>query len=331
MSQTLSLFPTLDEPLRTLPGVIGQSAAMQKCFQLIEHARATQATVLLSGETGTGKELLAQAIHNGSARSDNPFVAVNCAAFPDTLLESELFGHVKGAFTGAERAKQGLFLSANGGTLLLDEISETTAPLQAKLLRVLQDREVRPVGGEHAKRADLRVIAATNRDLQAEIEAARFRADLFYRLAVFPIHVPPLRERRADVAPLAEHFLEVYGQREARPGCTLHEKTRAALLAHNWPGNVRELENEMQRVIALSRPGDVIGPERLSEQVGVITAPIQQLTRRGEPLRETLARIESWLLHQALERHGGRRAETARALGVTREGLYKKLRRHNLG
>ena len=326
------LFPNseMDDAPRALPGMVGHSVAMQDCFRLVEHARETSATVLLSGETGTGKELLAQAIHSGSERRTGPFVAVNCAAFPDTLLESELFGHLRGAFTGAERAKQGLFQTADGGTMFLDEIGETSATLQAKLLRVLQEREVRPVGGERARRVDVRVVAATNRELQAEIKATRFRADLYYRLAVFPIRVPPLRERRADVVPLAEHFLALYGRREGRAGCTLHAESASALLAHSWPGNVRELENEMQRALALSKAGDCIFPARLSERVGVTAPPLHEVTHCGETLRETLARVETLILQRTLQRFGGRRIETARALGVTREGLYKKLRRHNL-
>ena len=272
--------------------------------------------------------MLARAVHAGGERAEAPFVAINCAAFPDTLLESELFGHVKGAFTGADRPKEGLFLSADGGTLFLDEIGETSLPLQAKLLRALQEREVRPVGGERARHVDVRVVAATNRCLDAEIEAGRFRADLYYRLAVFPIRVPPLRERREDVVPLAEHFLKRHGPREARPGCTLAPEAAASLATHHWPGNVRELENEVLRALALSRAGDEIPAERLSPRLGQVAAlPVAELARPDEPLRATLARVEAWILQQTLDRHDGRRNETARALGLTREGLYKKLKR----
>jgi len=309
------------------PGVVGRSAAMRETFALVDRARRTAATVLLTGETGTGKEVLACAIHQGSPRAKRAFVAVNCAAFPDTLLESELFGHARGAFTGADRAKEGLFEVADGGTLFLDEVGETSGPLQAKLLRVLQEGEIRPVGGTRSRRVDVRVIAATHRDLGREIGYGHFREDLYYRLAVFPLRVPPLRERREDVLPLAEHFLVRHGRRERKPGCTLTPEAAQLLLAHAWPGNVRELENEMQRALALSEAGDAIGPERLSERVTQVLEPVETVVREGETLRDSLSRVEAWMLRRALSRHGQRRSETARALGITREGLYKKLKR----
>jgi transcriptional regulator with GAF, ATPase, and Fis domain len=224
--------PGRSGPPSPVPGIIGRSAGIRGVFHLVEKAQATAATVLLAGETGTGKEILARAVHEGSDRSEGPYVALNCAAFPDTLLESELFGHAKGSFTGADRAKEGLFAAADGGTLFLDEVGETSIPLQAKLLRVLQEREVRPVGGNHARRIDVRVIAATNRDLRREVEAGAFRADLYYRLAVFPIRVPPLRERRDDILPLAEHFLVLHGRREGKPGCKLDAEAER-WLPHN--------------------------------------------------------------------------------------------------
>jgi transcriptional regulator with GAF, ATPase, and Fis domain len=311
-------------------GVIGESAALGATLALVERAQRSGATVLLTGETGTGKEVLARAIHGGSARAAGPFVALNCAAFPDTLLESELFGHAKGAFTGADRAKDGLMALADGGTLFLDEVGETSTALQAKLLRALQEREVRPVGGTRARRVDVRVIAATNRDLSGEIAHGRFRADLFWRLAVFPIRVPPLRERREDVLALASHFLALHGAREGRPGCRLSREAEELLLAHGWPGNVRELENEILRALALSEPFETIPPERLSERLGLLLEPLPGLVCDAEPLRESLARFEAWCLRRALDRSGGRRAETARNLGLTREGLYKKLKRHGI-
>jgi transcriptional regulator with PAS, ATPase and Fis domain len=248
-------------------------------------------------------------------------VPVNCAAFPDTLLESELFGHVRGAFTGADRDKKGLFDAADGGTLFLDEIGETSSALQAKLLRTLQDGEVRPVGGTRVRRVDVRVVAATNRDLRAEVEGGRFREDLYYRLAVFPIAVPALRERPEDILPLARHFLHLHGGREDKPGCTLSSETRNLLLSHPWPGNVRELENEMQRAVALADPNAAIDPDHLSPGLLGILEPVEAAARRGETLRDTLARIEAWLIR------GGHRTDTARRLGITREGLYKKMKR----
>jgi transcriptional regulator with PAS, ATPase and Fis domain len=311
-------------------GIIGESAALAAALALVERARRSGATVLLTGETGTGKEVLARAIHAGSARGTGPFVALNCAAFPDTLLESELFGHAKGAFTGADRAKDGLMALADGGTLFLDEVGETSTALQAKLLRALQEREVRPVGGTRARRVDVRVIAATNRDLSGEIAHGRFRADLFWRLAVFPIRVPPLRERREDVLALARHFLALHGAREGRPGCRLTREAEELLLAHTWPGNVRELENEILRALALSEAFETIPPERLSERLGQLLEPLPGLVCDAEPLRASLARFEAWCLRRALDRSGGRRAETARNLGLTREGLYKKLKRHGI-
>jgi len=304
-------------------GVVGASAALAATLGLVERAQRSGATVLLTGETGTGKEVLARAIHGGSARRAGPFVALNCAAFPDTLLESELFGHAKGAFTGADRAKDGLMALADGGTLFLDEVAETSVPLQAKLLRAIQEREVRPVGGTRARRVDVRLIAATNRDLADEIAGGRFRADLYWRLAVFPIRVPPLRERREDVLALARHFLAQHGAREGKPGCRLSPGAEERLLLHAWPGNVRELENEMLRALALSEPYETIPAERLSERLGRLFEPLADVVREGEPLRDTLARFEALCLRRALDQSGGRRAETARNLGLTREGLYK--------
>jgi Nif-specific regulatory protein len=308
-------------------GVVAASEAMQRVLALVARAQATHATVLLTGETGTGKEVMARAIHGGSARARAPFVALNCAAFPEALLESELFGHARGAFTGADRAKEGLFVAADGGTLFLDEVGETSLPFQVKLLRALQEREVRPVGGTRTQRVDVRVIAATNRELRREVDRGAFRADLYYRLAVFPVRVPPLRERRADIAPLAKHFLALHGEREAKRGCTLSLEASDLLAAHTWPGNVRELENEMLRALALSDAGDAIPAERLSARVAEQIDLLDALPTGGEPLRVTIARVETLVVQRSLARHGGRRAETARALGITREGLHKKMRR----
>ncbi len=311
-------------------GIVGASAALGATLALVQRAQRSGATVLLTGETGTGKEVLARAIHSGSGRSAGPFVALNCAAFPDTLLESELFGHAKGAFTGADRAKDGLMALADGGSLFLDEVGETSVALQAKLLRALQEREVRPVGGTRARRVDVRVIAATNRELSGEIAHGRFRADLYWRLAVFPIRVPPLRDRREDVLALAHHFLARHGAREGRPGCRLSREAEELLLAHSWPGNVRELENEILRALALSEPFETIPAERLSERLGQLLEPLTSVVCDSEPLRDSLARFEAWCLRRALDRNAGKRAETARNLGLTREGLYKKLKRHGI-
>ena len=314
-------------PVARLPGVIGRSRAIGSVLALVERARQSTATVLLSGETGTGKEVIARGLHESSPRAGKPFVAVNCAAFPDSLLESELFGHVRGAFTGADRERPGLFLEANGGTLFLDEIGETSASLQASLLRVLQEREVRPVGSSRSRHVDVRVVAATNRLLRDEASRGFFREDLYYRLAVFPITVPPLRDRREDILPLAEHFLALHGKREGKRGCRLSRPAAHLLLAYDWPGNVRELENEMHRALALAEPNALILPGLLSDWVREIIEPVAQNVRSGETLRENMNRIEAWLIRRSLERHAGRRAATARKLGITREGLYKKMKR----
>ena len=311
----------------SVDGVIAISQAMQDVLTLVKRAGASRATVLIAGETGTGKEVIARAVHAASSRADQPCVAVNCAAFPDSLLESELFGHVRGAFTGADRNKPGLFTEANGGTLFLDEIGETSPSLQANLLRVLQEREVRPVGSSRSIPLDVRVIAASNRSLRDAAGVGSFREDLYYRLAVFPIHVPPLRTRREDILPLAEHFLVLHGRREQKQSCQLSREAAHLLLTYDWPGNVRELENEMQRALALVDIGSLITPKLLSDAVCDIVDPIRQACRAGDSLRENMDRIEAWLIQRALEQHGGRRAASAKKLGITREGLYKKMKR----
>ncbi len=309
-----------------LAGIVGESEALRAAFALVERAAASQATVLVSGETGTGKELLARAVHFGSRRREAPFIAVNCAAFPETLLESELFGHLRGAFTGADRDKKGLFEVAAGGTLFLDEVGETSPALQAKLLRVLQEREIRPVGALRAQAVDVRVIAATNRDLRREVARGAFREDLYYRLAVFEIPVPPLRERPGDVLLLARHFLSLHGRRDGKAGLRLASDAIHLLQSYPWPGNVRELENEMQRAVALAEPGETIAPARLSARLLGILEPTRE-AGASESLRSAMDRVEAWLLRRALDANGGRRTLTARRLGLTREGLYKKLRR----
>jgi DNA-binding NtrC family response regulator len=315
----------LPAPAAQPDGIVGESPEMRQLFGLVACASRARATVLISGETGTGKELIARAIHRGSPRAERPFVAVNCAAFPDTLLESELFGCLKGAFTGADRNRAGLFEAADGGTLFLDEVSETSGPFQAKLLRVLQERELRPVGGTRSRRVDVRVIAASNRDLWRQSIAGSFRADLYYRLAVFPIQVPSLRERRGDVLPLASRFLALHGDRAA-PSALSPDAARL-LQAYAWPGNVRELENEIQRALALVPPGARLEAGHFSARLREPLAPVAAELRPGETLRESLDRVEAWLIRRELDAHGGRRAETARRLAITREGLYKKMRR----
>ncbi|MFQ5418617.1 MAG: sigma 54-interacting transcriptional regulator [Myxococcota bacterium] len=312
------------------PAIVGRSRAMRDVFALALRAARSRATVLLTGESGTGKELVARAIHDGGPRRASAFVAVNCAAFPETLLETELFGHVKGSFTGADRDKTGLFESADGGTLFLDEVTETTGPFQAALLRVLQEREVRAVGSNRSRAIDVRVIAASNRDPWAEVGRGCFREDLFYRLAVFPIDVPPLRQRPGDVGLLAEFFLALHGGTEGVHGVELSDEARQLLDAYGWPGNVRELENEVQRALAFASPGDRLGPAHFSRRLLEGGEALTAAARSGETLRESVQRFETVVIRRALADHGGRRAATARALGITREGLYKKMKRFGI-
>jgi len=310
------------------PAIVGNAPAMREVFALIARAARSRATVLVTGETGTGKELIARAIHDTGPRSAGPFVALNCAAFPETLLESELFGHKKGAFTGADRDKQGLIESAEHGTLFLDEVTETSGPFQSKLLRVLQEREVRPLGGARPRQVDVRVVAASNRDPFSDVRSGKFRQDLYYRLAVFPIHVPPLRDRSGDVMALARHFLEQHGRSEGVPGVTLSNAAARLLDAYPWPGNVRELENEIQRALALASPGEDLAARHFSKRLLEAQESIPgSAALTGDGLRAALQRYEARLIRRALDQHGGRRAATARSLGITREGLYKKMKR----
>jgi transcriptional regulator with PAS, ATPase and Fis domain len=252
-------------------------------------------------------------------------VAVNCAAFPDTLLESELLGHERGAFSGAERERRGLVEEASGGTLFLDEVAETSPAFQAKLLRVLQERAVRPLGANRERPVDLRVVAATHRNLRRAVADGSFREDLYYRLAVIPVRLPPLRERADDVPRLVQHLLTRYG--EAR---TVDPSLLGLLQSHRWPGNVRELENEIQHALAVSEPGETLTRAHVSDRLGEAIAPLDQARLPDvpdEPLRETLARLEAHLIRRALARNGAGRVATARQLGLTREGLYKKMKR----
>jgi two-component system response regulator HydG len=315
---------------RRAPALVGRSRAVQTVHSGVASAARSLAPVLIQGETGTGKEIVARRIHASSERHEAPFVAVNCAAFAEGLLESELFGHRRGAFTGADRDRIGLFERAERGTLFLDEIGETSAGLQARLLRVLQEREVLPVGGDRVRRIDVRVIAATHRNLHEQIRLGRFREDLYYRLAVLPLVVPTLRERPEDVAALADHFLVVHGFDEGKPGCKLSPVALRMLEAYDWPGNVRQLENEVQRVLTLAQPGELITAKRLSPGVLGGTETMPSAMNRGETLNRALERIEASLIGRALDANDGQKAKTARELGVTREGLYKKMKRLNV-
>ncbi len=303
---------------------------MQEVSALVDLAASSPSTVLVTGETGVGKEVIARELHDRAARGGEPFVAINCAAFPESLLESELFGHTKGAFTGADRSKRGLFEAAGRGTLFLDEIAEMDLPLQAKLLRVLQEREIRPIGATESQPIHCRIIAATNRLLAEEVSSGHFREDLFYRLNVFPIRIPPLRERRRDVIPLARYFLARHGPREGKIGCHLSLATCHLLEGFSWPGNVRELENEILRMLMLTPSGQLITPRNLSPKLREILEPVAHGARPDESLREALERVEAWMIRRALANNDGRKTRTAQKLGLTREGLYKKIKRLNI-
>lgn len=303
-------------------GLIGASEAMRTVQKTIGMLADSNATVLITGETGTGKELVARAIHEHGHRRARPFVAVNCAAIPAELMESELFGHVRGAFTGAVSERIGAFREADRGTLFLDEIGDMNIALQAKLLRALQEREVTPVGGRPVG-VDVRVIAATHQDLRRRVEIGGFREDLFYRLHVVPIHLPPLRERAADIAPLAEHFLRAAGGKRLAPAAA------SRLAEHSWPGNVRELKNALERAAVLVR-GEVIDAPDLDFVGTAGGTAVNALDWPDEGLPSATARLEELLIRRALARTSGNRAEAARLLGIHRQLLYAKIRRYGL-
>ena len=317
--------------------IIGKSRPMLELYDLVDRVKATPVTVLVSGESGTGKELVARAIHSEGDRSDQPFHSINCGAIPENLIESELFGYKKGAFTGASRDHDGLFVAASGGTLLLDEVGEMPLHTQVKLLRVLQERRVKPVGGIQERPIDVRIVAATNRDLAEEVRAGRFREDLYYRLRVVMLELPPLRDRRTDIPLLVEHFLEQTCAAFGRPGLRVTEDAMRALTAHEWPGNVRELENAIQRGVALCR-GAVIDVESLPPEIGRRDdAPDvgpgrlpMHVGDEGLPLEQVLEDYERILLEDALGRADGVKKEAARLLGITFRSFRYRLRKLGL-
>jgi len=303
-------------------GVVGRSQAIRALLDVLLLAAPTEATVLIEGETGTGKELVARAVHKLSRRARAPFVAVNCAALPESLVESELFGHTKGAFTGADRPREGRFQKAHGGTLFLDEIGEMPLSLQPKLLRAIQEGEVQPLGTDQPQKVDVRLIAATNRKLSEQVSAATFRADLYYRLNVVPLHLPPLRERREDVAPLVTHFLRGANRR-------FTPEALAALERYSWPGNVREMENLIQRLLVLKPAGDLdVGdlPEPI-RGAGPVPAAAPSLPPEGIDLYAVLRELEDRLITEALDRSGGNKNKAAQSLGLNRTTLVEKLRK----
>ena len=305
-------------------GMVARSEAMQKVLELARRVARVDSTVLITGESGVGKERVARLIHDESSRASRPFVAINCAAVTETLLESELFGHAKGSFTGAAVDRAGLFEAAHGGTLLLDEVGEVPSSMQAKLLRVLQEREVRRVGENKSRPVDVRVLAATNRELLAEVDGGRFRKDLYYRLRVVELPIPPLRERRDDVLPLARQFVVEAIARAKRKMCGLSPKAADQLVRYDWPGNVRELENAIERAVALST-GTQIQPEDLPEEVRVALPTVYTPGRV-----RTLDDVEREYIVAALQANGGNRTKTAAQLKIGIATLHRKIRGYGL-
>ena len=305
--------------------IVGRAKPMKTLFHVIKIVARSNSTVLIQGESGTGKELIAKAIHQHSPRHDRPFVALDCGTLPETLLESELFGHVRGAFTGAISNKKGLFEEADGGTLLLDEIADTTPAFQSKLLRALQENEIRPVGNNHLVKIDVRVIASTNRDLKKDVDRGTFREDLYYRLAVVPIMVPPLNRRREDIPLLVEHFLKKYCDQNGLEPKTISANSLRLLMNYSWPGNVRELENVIERAVLMST-GSAVNPEvyPVETEEEENPMPLHQATR------EVTENVERQKIMEALQKAEGNRSRAARLLGISRATLYEKLKTYNL-
>ncbi|NDV25731.1 sigma-54-dependent Fis family transcriptional regulator [Desulfovibrio sp. JC010] len=332
-----------------LGGIIGNSPALKEVFAILAKVAPTDSTVLVTGESGTGKELLVRALHRNSKRKEKPFVPVNCGAIPKELLESELFGHEKGAFTHAVRSRPGRFELADGGTIFLDEIGEMDLSLQVKILRVLQEKEIERVGGTSIKKVDVRIVAATNRDLETEVAAGRFREDLFYRLNVIPMHLPPLRERGGDVLLLAKHFLSRFCEDKDMEELAIQSDAADMLVSYTWPGNVRELENFMERMCILCDEDEIVPddlPEKIWKDVG--KEPKKKVAELMQPvgfnwptladmeeqgatgLKDFLEKIEDRLMIEALEKAAGVKNKAAELLGVKRTTLIEKIKKRNL-
>ncbi len=309
-------------------GIIGASPGMRRVGELMQRAVDTDVSVLVTGESGTGKELVAKALYFNGPRREGPFVAVNCAAVPETLIESEMFGHERGAFSGATAQRAGCFEQADGGTLLLDEIGDMPPALQAKLLRVLQEREIRRVGGGRSIPIDVRVVASTHRDLEAAMREGAFREDLYYRLAIFPIDVPPLRARREDIPALAEHFRKKHADRLGVSVAAIAPAATALLVRYEWPGNVRELENVICRSLVLETSGLLQAATLPAELAPAGAAAQPEATSAATPARATLADVERKAIADAIDSSGGNLTRAARALGINRTTLYRKLRKH---
>ena len=314
--------------------IVGRSEKIKAILEMVRSVAPTNSTVLITGESGTGKELVARAIHEASERREKAFVSINCGAFPETLLESELFGYLKGAFTGADTNRKGIIESATGGTLFLDEIGETSPGMQVKLLRVLQERMVRPLGGTHDVPVDVRLIASTNRDLKGMVADGRFREDFFYRVSVIPIHVPPLRERRDDIEPLARHFLKKYSLEMGKPLNDFQPAALSAVMHYNWPGNVRELENAIEHAVAVSgnRDGQV-GSEHLPaalQATGYAGKDTIQIPKEGVDFESEVARVERGYLVEALRQAGGVRRRAADLLRMSYRSFRHYAKKHGV-
>jgi two-component system response regulator HydG len=317
------------EPTAEFSGLVGKDPKMQLVYKLIEDVAPTDATVLIQGESGTGKELVARAIHRLSGRSAKPFVVINCSAYPSTLLESELFGHEKGAFTGASRRRVGRFEQADGGTVFLDEIGEIPQTAQIKLLRVLQSQRFERLGGEQTLAVDVRILAATNRNLIEQVKAGRFREDLFYRLNVIPIHLPPLRDRRNDIPVLARHFVQVFAARQGKAIEGFGAEAMRALMAYHWPGNVRELENTIEHAVVLAKGGLVEAVDLPAPLSAVRPPPEEQA--EGAASARTISSHEARLLQEVLEECHWNKSLAAARLGISRSTLYEKIKKYRLG
>jgi two-component system response regulator PilR (NtrC family) len=331
----------LRRELRRLTGldnIIGQSPKMKAIFDMIQTVAPQNSRVLITGESGTGKELVARAIHENSARAQTPFITINCGAFPETLLESELFGYMKGAFTGANENRRGLFQAAHGGTLFMDEIGNMNLAMQVKLYRVLQEGKVRPLGSNEELDVDVRVIAATNKDLEKAIAAGEFREDLFYRLSVIPIHVPSLRERRDDIPLLARHFLEQFRKSMEKPIQGISPEAMSLLESYDWPGNVRELENTIERAVALESGAEIsarVLPERVNGISPAVGASLSQaaevrIPEEGIDFEQVVAGTERRYLQAALAKADGVRTEAAQVLKISYRSFRHYAKKHNL-
>ena len=329
---TLSEDKLLSDKFR-LDYIIGQSDEMKAVFNLIEKVAHSDSTIIVYGETGTGKELVARAIHQTSCRKNKPFITINCGAIPENLLESELFGHVRGAFTGATTTKTGKFELANGGTLLLDEIGDMSADLQVKILRVLETKEFEPVGGSRTIKVDVRIVAATHKNLEEAVEKGAFREDLFYRLHVIPITLPPLRDRKSDIPLLVFHFLEKFNRKNNKMVDGISDEAMEIMINYSWPGNVRELRNVMERLVILKEKGTIMPydlPGHLTRKKSQVHLPQMEILEDGIPLNTAVSEFEKSLILQSLKKANGVKNKAAKLLHLNRTTLVEKIKRHGL-